>query len=862
MKKNGTSKTKLRVILGYLLVVTVMTIGLIALYRNLVDFSNKRITNEDLSELMMVGNILSSLYEVENEQDLLTAESARDYYIRYDSLIPEVKDKLEKLKEFTDDNSRKLELDSIGQLMEIKCSNLLSISSLLDSLSNSPKIISESESSFVPKELNREITDYLGKKNFNSSNTAQSDTSVIAGERKRFFDRVRDVFVANPDSTIVIENKSLVSDNEFRLIVDTIVNKVRYSERLDLSKQREIQSAIIRRQEIMNHNNRTLTARIDGLLKNIEQQEVTKSLLLISERERALSQSQNTMLFVSLLSTIIAILFAVLFLIDINRSQRYRMQLELSNKRIMDLLDYREKLMLTISHYIKAPTVSILGFIDLMAVEEDNKKKESYLQNMKMSADHVLQLVSKLLDFHRLDKGSWQLHESQFDLRILIEESTSSFRPLAEKKGLAYVVENQLSEKMFCYGDSYVLKQIFNNLISNAIKYTSKGEIKIIADTASSGDLDVLTFTVKDTGEGIDIEDQKVIFDEFRQVNNNQNVGEFVYGSGLGLAITKGFVNELNGEIHLTSIKGEGSEFVVEIPLKLILEDDLIESAGILNGPDLEGVSLLYIDDDPVQLKMMSEIAQKKKMKCITESNSDNVAVLLQDNKFDIVFVDIQLGQKSGFDLAESINKKFSQLNIEVPIVALSARSDISKDKLYSSGFTDFLNKPISIDQLYDVIFRYVKRLDNVSHISDNGNIIIKKSDQIDTISTKSHDNNIQIPVAEVNIKSKGVRALYDFVKEDTTASLEILKSFISETRESQMGFKEAFENGDVATASKISHKMLPLYRMIGNEKVVGIMEQLENNNQINEEDKRYLLDAIQNSIDEGTELERAFNKE
>ena len=96
MKKNGTSKTKLRVILGYLLVVTVMTIGLIALYRNLVDFSNKRITNEDLSELMMVGNILSSLYEVENEQDLLTAESARDYYIRYDSLIPEVKDKLEK----------------------------------------------------------------------------------------------------------------------------------------------------------------------------------------------------------------------------------------------------------------------------------------------------------------------------------------------------------------------------------------------------------------------------------------------------------------------------------------------------------------------------------------------------------------------------------------------------------------------------------------------------------------------------------------------------------------------------------------------------------------------------------------------
>ena len=188
--------------------------------------------------------------------------------------------------------------------------------------------------------------------------------------------------------------------------MDTIINKVIYSERLDLRRQREIHTDLIRRQEVMSQTNRMLTSQIDELLKNIEHEEIKKSLLLISERSRAISRSQNTMFVVSLLSIIFAIIFAVLFLIDINKSHRYRMQLEQSNKRITDLLNYREMLMLTISHDIKAPTGSILGYIDLMIEEKDNKKSNFYLQNIKLSAQNVLQLVSTLLDFHKLDKGA------------------------------------------------------------------------------------------------------------------------------------------------------------------------------------------------------------------------------------------------------------------------------------------------------------------------------------------------------------------------------------------------------------------------------------------------------------------------
>ncbi|MDD4778587.1 MAG: ATP-binding protein [Fermentimonas sp.] len=831
MRKRGHSKIKLSVILGYILVVTVMTIGLIALYNNLVDFSNKKIRNEDMSELMIVGNILSLLYEVENEQNLLTAESAKQYYFRYDSVIPEVKDNLSSLKEFTDDYRRKVQLDSISLLMEIKSANLSDISTLLDSLRQSPDIIKESESSFVPRELNRSISDYLEKKNLYRSNTAQSDTSFIAKDRKGFFDRVRDVFVANPDSTIVIENRSVTSENEFRLIVDTIINKVRYSEKLDLRKQREFHTALLRKQELMSQSNRMLSARIDELLKNIEQEELRKSLLLISEREHTLTQSQNTMLIVSLFSIVIAIFFAILFLIDINKSQRYRIQLESSNKRISDLLDYKEKLMLTISHDIKAPTGSILGFIDLMTDEKDVKKSESYLYYIKLSAEHVLQLVSRLLDFHKLDKGSWQLQESEFNLYSLIEESTNSFRPLAEKKGFSYKVENHLPENMLCFGDSYVFRQIFNNLISNAVKYTSEGGITIVAASVITDDRAVLNFIVTDTGEGIDIEDQEVVYDEFKQISNNQNGRDYVNGSGLGLAITKGFVNKLDGEIGLNSVKGEGSEFVVKIPLKTIPEDKQSEVDDNQNGNALVGLSILYIDDDPVQLKMVSEAALKKNINCITESNPDKVLSLLENNKFDILFIDIQLGGKSGFDLVDIINEKFRKQNIIIPVIALTARSDITKSVIQSAGFTDYLSKPFSFDNLYEIISRYTNY---------------------------THHNS----VINENIKPKGVSALYEFVKEDTSASSAILKTFINETKQNRLILEEAFKNEDFDAAARISHKMLPLFRMIGNEKVVNIMELLENTDFVSDEDKEFLLDAVKKILDEGTDLQYALNKE
>ncbi len=868
MNKKGETKVKYTVIAGYIIVYLIMAIGLAALYKNLVDFSEKKVSNKDLSELLIVGNTLAQLYEVESEQNLLTAESAYQYYVSYDSIIPVIKLNLDELKKISQDSLRILKLDSILYLMRNKGSNLRKVAVLLDSVEKDPRIIRETESSYVPKELNREITKYLNSKDLSG---AQSDTSIVAGNRKGFFDRIKNVFVANPDSVIIIENRLLAAENNFKLIVDTIVNKVRYSERLDLKRQKEFQNALYHKQDTMNITNRLLTLRIDELLKEIEQEEMDKSMQLIIDREKALSRSQNTIYVISVLAILVSLVFAVLFVFDINKSQKYRKQLESSNKRITDLLASREKMMLTISHDLKAPLSSVMGFIELIKECEISDESEAsiindYLSNMEISSEHIMQLVTSLLDFHKLDSGNWEFNESQFNVHKLIYETSSSFSPLAKQKGLNFNIENNIPEDFKCYGDSYVLRQIMSNLISNAIKYTFKGDITIdakleIVDKNSNSSSNkrkpekILVFSVADTGIGIDKNDSEVIFEEFKQLKSGNKEYGSVGGTGLGLAITKSFVEKLEGDIQLKSEKGVGSQFVVRLalytdPLETIYSNDNFQTriskySNIINRElnsvqleELKGLSILVVDDDPVQLKMISEAIVRKNMHCTTESNPDKVLHLINNNIFELILIDLHLGSTTGYDLIDIINENGGKQNKYLPKIALSASSDLSLQKIKDSGFTNFLIKPFKTMQLYSLIYYCVREEVNSDDLNFNFSNIIPEASKV-----------------------KGVFNLIDFIKEDPIASTQILQSFIDEAESSYADLEVAMVKDDYITAANLAHKLLPLFILIGEKRVVTVLRNLEKSKSVNENEKEYLLKKIKQNIDEAFILKNNLSK-
>lgn len=823
--RRGSLKIKFTVIIGYILVVAVMVFALVSLYRNLVDYSNKKVSNEDFSELLIVGNTLSLLYEIESEQNLMNAENAEQYFLKYDSISPRIKANLEDLKRMSEDTLRIVKLDTIAFLVDQKRDNLEEIAVLLDSVSRAPRIVAKRVSSFVPKKLNQEIADYLESKNLNKVADNQSDTSVVVGSKRGFMDRVRDVFVARTDSTYVIQKQSIVSEADLKMIVDTIVNKVRYSERLDLERQRRFQQALLYRQERMGEANRILTSRIDELLKGIENEELEKSIWLLKEKEQTLASSQYTMFIAFCVAVFIAFIFALLFLVDINRSQRYRRQLEASNKRISDLLDAREKLMLTISHDIKAPMSSILGFIELIDTHGD-RKNENYLGNMKHSGEHILELASALLDYHKLEEGNWQLKESDFNLHSLINNTALGFKPLATRKGLKYIIINNLPESLAVYGDLYMIRQIMNNIISNAVKYTSEGSVQVKAGLETVDTSERLIFSVTDTGKGIGDADQQVIFQKFSQLDNP--VGE--EGSGLGLAITKGFIEALGGFIRLNSRKGEGSEFIVGIPLQNAKDGGnpktVVNPAGI--HQDLEGISVLLVDDDPVQLTMTSEMLARKKVKVMTELNPEKVLPLLQSTWFDIVFVDIQMPGTDGLMLVKKIRRSGGEREQNIPVIGLSARSDISQEKMKTSGFTGFLTKPFTSDRLYNTIYSYVRGGEPVKEAFSD----YKQS-----------------------FEEKGAGALIEFVSDDRQTSAAILKSFIDETGESRNQLEKAFRNNDQKMARGIIHKILPLFRLMGNKRLIPLMEKLEKGETLSDGESAMVLNDIDIHLKEAITL-------
>lgn len=830
MENKGASKIRMKVIVGYILIVGIMAAGLLAIYRNLVVFSDNRLRNEEHRELLLVGNTLSKLYEIESEQNLFTAKNAGQYFLKYDSIIPEISLYLDSLKRMTDDPSRTVKLDSIRLLIGQKRDNLQQAAYLLDSMRTAPEVTRRIESTYVPRALNREITDFLTRRNLNSSVTQESDTSVVLGRRKGFLDRVRNVFVASQDSTLVIENRSQVTANQFKVMVDTLINKVRYSERLDLQRQKKFELAFLRQLEVMSQTNRMLTARIDELLKGVEQEEMTKTLQLVMARERALSGSQQTLFLVSTLAVVIALIFGFLFMVDLNKSQRYRKELERSHQRISNLLSSREKLMLTISHDIKAPMSSILGYIELMEQEDDPDKRERFLHNMKNSGDNVLRLVSTLLDYHRIESGTWQLKETRFDLHTLTEETVQSFRPLAMHKELDYAVENRIPEKSIRYGDPYVIRQIMSNILSNAVKYTSRGKISISMQEEIRDRSDWFIFTVTDTGEGIDEAEQQLIFSEFYRLDNRGDHPVPIEGSGLGLAIIKGLVEVLQGEIHLISEKEKGSSFIVELPLKTEAEqaDNPVENRSAAHT---KGVSVLVVDDDITQLMMISEMLQKIKMDCVTERDPEKVITLLNHQKFDIIFIDIQMPHTNGFTLVEKVRAALRDSTI--PLIALTARSDISADDIRDAGFSAYLAKPFSSHDLAETVRLHLQ--------------IVPDEQSLAVVSPEN--------------TTKGAVALIEFVKEDPIVSKAILQSFIDETTDNIPLLRACFQNNDDHAASNLSHKMLPLFRMMDNRRLAFLLSRLEKEKYLTDQEKDEILDLLKESVRDATGWVEKFSQ-
>ncbi len=468
---------------------------------------------------------------------------------------------------------------------------------------------------------------------------------------------------------------------------------------------------------------------------------------------------------------LLAMLFYWLFHRDANKRHRNKILLEESNRHNEELLTLRQNMMLTVSHDLRSPLTSIMGYADLIAETTKDEKCKQYEEAIKQSSDRMLTLLNSLLSYYRLDTGKDEVDMMPFRVKDVLRTLMAEYEPLAAVKDIA--IEGSFTgNDTVVMGDRKRIIQIAGNILSNAVKFTQKGSVNLGVDYTDNS----LTIQVKDSGSGMTEEQVKRIFAPFNRLEN----ADTQEGFGLGLSIAKGLAELLGGRIEVESHVGFGSLFTVTLPL--VEGDEEVLQRSVMESTTLpEGLRIAVWDDDAVVLKMTVEMLAKKKVQVVGCHTVDELFDRMRKNDYDLIIIDIMLGGMSGFDLLELLRGANIGNSKTVPMLAMTGRTERSADDFVKAGFRGCLLKPFSYAELTRAI---------ANSINEESN---------------KEDDTPKIPNADFGMLLKG--------EKDVNSMLALL---VEQTEKEMSELKSAFETGDTDAISFLQHKLESRWEFLG----------------------------------------------
>ena len=691
------------------------------------------------------------------------------------------------------DNTDILRTDSLIGLLREKDANtvrlLRTLSEANDSMISArevEQIIAEQDTIITQQRVQRRVI-------------ARRDTVVTQPKKKGFFRRLGEVFVPpRKDSAVQVQTTLEVATDtvlDAYNPVDSLHAKLR-----TVARQKKATNSVMqRRKRTLQRLDHALSARIDSLLKGYEQETLMRAREEAEYQKAVRHRSATIISGIAAGAVVLSVIFLVMIWRDVTRSNRYRHQLEEANRFAEELLASREKLMLAITHDFKAPLGSIMGYADLLSRLTVDGRQRFYLDNMKTSSEHLLKLVTDLLDFHRLDLNKAEINRVTFHPARLLEEIYVSFEPLTSAKGLSLKCEIDPELKGAFISDPLRLRQIVNNLLSNAVKFTSEGGITLTASFVPKGDSafpgNHLKLSVIDTGKGMEPGDRERIFQEFTRLPGAQ--GE--EGFGLGLSIVRMLVQLLEGRIEVDSVLGKGSTFTLRVPLyPVALDNDtsvLNEQPSDDSQTQIPALNILLIDDDRIQLTLTAAMLAQSGITSVTCLQLDELLEALRTDTFDVLLTDVQMPAMNGFDLLNLLRASNIPQAKTIPVVAVTARSDMKREEFLQHGFAGSLHKPFTVNELLTEI-----------------GVLPAVIATVDTA-----------PSSALNFS-----ALTAFSGDDPDAAKSILESFVVETRLNVDRLRQALETEDTDGIAAMGHKMLPLFTLLGASELVTLLKELE----------------------------------
>ncbi len=400
----------------------------------------------------------------------------------------------------------------------------------------------------------------------------------------------------------------------------------------------------------------------------------------------------------------------------------------------------KDRFLASVSHEIRTPMNVIMGMNQMILLENQDENVNEYATSIKSSSEHLMDIINDILDFTKIDSGKLQIVEKEYDIYPLLQEVTLGIEAIMKQKKLSFVTNIDYSLPKVLKGDKKRIKQVLNNILSNAAKYTDQGSVTFTVKGIRNADGFILEISVEDTGIGIRPEDMDKVFDSFSRVEMNKN--HYKEGTGLGLHITKELVECMKGNISLTSQYGKGSCFTVTLPQEIVsegmdatdeaeteIESVLGTSEIAVEGNEVEsgetsaetgvdvGVNsdvpakskILAVDDNSMNLKLISMFFKNSDIQLDTAESGMEALEKTKNIAYDLILMDHMMPEMDGVETLHRIREDEENLNKDTKMIVLTANAIVgAREDYLKEGFEEYLTKPVVKEKLEEVVGRYV----------------------------------------------------------------------------------------------------------------------------------------------------------
>lgn len=766
----------------------------------------KNASEQLLKRRDVVDSLVCSLLETNNaERSVLLGEGSE--WARFNQSVATSEQMAKQLKPFIADQGQRQRIDTLVELMHMKRENTKRVAQLM-AIDNRDAFYRDKVQAL---QSGRDSV-VIHSKSYGQHGQREKVYEIIKSKRG-FFRRLGDAFRRQHADTVGVTNilHDTKADSTAQRIniadsVANILTDIQNEEQKQNSRQQENVAARLNRLQRVSLQ---LSQRTGLLLEHIQREEKNALQKALGHATQSRHKMVVRIAIIGLVAILIAALLVAYILRDIKRERRDRQRIVEAKTETERIMAQRERLLLTITHDIKAPAASIAGFIELLSEQVSRPKALAYIDSMRHSAIHLQQLVAALLDYHLLESGKAERHDVSFVPQQLAKNCVEEFQPMAAEKGLDITLGTLTPNCGDLWrSDAFRVKQIMSNLIGNAVKYTDQGSVKVEIRISPRQHLIIY---VSDTGRGMSHADCQRIFDAFTRLPNGQGKE----GVGLGLSITREVVQMLGGTITVASEEGKGSCFTVSLPIKkeekkqkkdveenvASVETDrssteakkaTTENNCATNGANdatngnndaTTEINILAVDDDALQLELFKEMAQKiggAKLNISTTTSASEAIKLAEETKPQIMFTDIEMPEMSGKDMLKHVK------NSDMSTVAMTAHDPSIMTSLKKAGFSTCLFKPFNAATL---------------------------------AATLAQITRLPLSVKTAEQKASFFAPLTAFAEGDTEAEREILTQVgesIKEYRQMlEQGLKSNGEELQRDSISRAAHKAMPLLTML-----------------------------------------------